>query len=270
MRLKTVILSLPAAVLLIGLGLASPVMAQGPTPPNDPGRIEVITSGSFAAALNVLGPLYEEATGIDIVISYGSSQGGGPESIPIRIGRGETFDVLIMGRASLDQLTDEGVIRPDSRVNLVMSEIGLAVRSGAPKPDISTLDAFLETMITAESIGYSASVSGTYLSTVRFPELGIWNRIESKTVRVVGERVGDVIARGDVEIGLQQVSELLPIEGIDFVGAIPAELQLESWFSAGIMLTAENPEAGERFIKFLYSEAAAPIIESMGLRPRPR
>jgi molybdate transport system substrate-binding protein len=162
------------------------------------------------------------------------------------------------------------VIRPDSRVNLVMSEIGLAVRSGAPKPDISTLDAFLETMITAESIGYSASVSGTYLSTVRFPELGIWNRIESKTVRVVGERVGDVIARGDVEIGLQQVSELLPIEGIDFVGAIPAELQLESWFSAGIMLTAENPEAGERFIKFLYSEAAAPIIESMGLRPRPR
>ena len=269
MPFKRVILSFFAAF-AVGCGGISTLSAQRQASSVGPGTVEVITSGSFAATLDILGPLFEEATGIDVLISYGSSSGGGPESIPVRIDRGETFDVLIMGRASLDRLTEQGVVRPDSRVNLASSEIGMAVRTGAPVPDISTREAFIETLLAAESIGYSASVSGTYLSTVLLPELGIWDEIEPKAIRVVTERVGTVIARGDVEIGFQQVSEILPIEGVDFVGAIPAEFQLDSWFGAGIAQAANNPEAARRLIEFLSSEAAEPVLESTGLRPSPR
>lgn len=269
MPFKRVVLSSLAAF-VVGWGGVPTLSAQRQAPSEGPGTVEVITSGSFAATLDILGPLFEEATGIDVLISYGSSSGGGPESIPVRIDRGETFDVLIMGRGSLDRLTEQGVVRPDSRVNLASSEIGMAVRSGAPVPDISTREAFIETLLAAESIGYSASVSGTYLSTVLLPELGIWDEIEPKAIRVVTERVGAVIARGDVEIGFQQVSEILPIEGVDFVGAIPAEFQLDSWFGAGIAQAAHDPEAARRLIDFLSSEAAEPVLESTGLRPSPR
>ncbi len=255
---------------LVVCGAVSPPTAHAQTRAPAAGQVAVITSGTFTAALDILGPLFQAATGIEVVTSYGSSTGGGPESIPVRIERGETFDVLIMGRASLDRLAEQGSIRPESRVNLARSDIGLMVRSGAPRPDIRTREAFVEALLAAESIGYSASVSGTYLSTVLFPQLGIWDEIEAKSLRVVTERVGAAVARGDVEIGFQAVSEILPIEGVDLVGPIPAELQQESWFGAGVMYGAENPEAAQRLIEFLSSGAAAPVIESTGLYPNPR
>jgi len=230
-------------------------------------RVKVITSGGFTAAFNVLGPVFEEATGIEVLTEYGSSMGGGPESIPVRLARGEVADILILNKPPLNDLTDAGHIRPDSRVDLVRSVIGMAVRSGAPQPDISTREALIETLLAAESIGYSASVSGTYLSTVIFPELGIWDEIRDKTQRVVTERVASVVARGEVEIGFQQISAILPIEGADFAGTIPDELQQPSTFSTGIMERAENPEAAQRLIEFLSSGSVAGIIESTGLRP---
>ena len=158
--------------------------------------IRVITSGGFTAAFNLLGPLFEQATGIEVITEYGSSMGGGPESIPVRLARGETMDILIMNRPPLDGLADEGQIRPASRVNLARSVIGLAVRSGEPRPDISTREALIETLLAAESVGFSASVSGTYLSSVLFPRLGVWEAIEPKTMRVVTERVAQAVARG--------------------------------------------------------------------------
>ena len=202
-----------------------------------------------------------------MITEYGSSMGGGPESIPVRVERGETADLLILNRPPLDELTEAGYIRPDSRVDLVRSVIGMAVRSGAPQPDISTREAFIETLLAAESIGYSASVSGTYLSTEVFPELGIWEEIEPKTKRVVTERVASVVARGEAEIGFQQISAITPIEGADFAGTIPDELQRPSTFSMGIMESAENPEAAQRLVEFLSSESVAGIIESTGLSP---
>lgn len=233
-------------------------------------QVRVITSGGFTAAFNILGPLFEQATGIEVVTEYGSSMGGGPESIPVRLARGETFDILIMNRPPLDGLADDGRIRATSRVNLARSAIGLAVRSGAPKPDISTREALVDTLLAAESVAFSASVSGTYLSTELFPELGVWDEIESKTVRVVTERVAQVVARGEAEIGFQAVSAILPIEGADFVGTIPVELDQETWFSAGIMQEAANVPAAQRLIEFLNSAAAAAIIESTGLFPNPQ
>ena len=230
-------------------------------------QVKAITSGGFTAAFDILGPLFEQATGIGVITEYGSSMGGGPESIPVRLARGETADILILNRPPLDELTEAGYIRPATRVDLVRSVIGMAVRSGAPKPDISTREALIATLLAADSIGYSASVSGTYLSTVILPELGIWEEIEPKTKRIVTERVASVVARGEVEIGFQQISAILPIEGADFAGTIPDELQQPSTFSTGIMERADNPEAARRLIEFLSSEAVASIVESTGLRP---
>lgn len=233
----------------------------------EPEQVKVITSGGFTAAFNILGPIFQEATGIEVITEYGSSMGGGPESIPVRLERGETADILILNRPPLDELTEAGYIQPDSLVDLVHSIIGMAVRSGAPQPDISTREALVETLLAAESIGYSASVSGTYLSTQIFPALGIWEAIQPKTKRVMTERVASVVARGEVEIGFQQVSAILPIEGADFAGTIPNELQRPSTFSTGIMENAENPESARQLIEFLSSESVASIIESTGLSP---
>ena len=230
-------------------------------------RIKVITSGGFTAAFNILGPIFEQATGIEVITEYGSSMGGGPESIPVRLARGETVDILIFNGRAFNQLAQTGHIQTDSRVDLARSVIGMAVRSGAPKPDISSREAFIETLLTADSIGYSASVSGTYLSNVVFPALEIWDEIEPKTKRIVTERVASVVARGEVEIGFQQISAILPIEGADFAGTIPDELQQPSTFSAGIMEGSENSQTAQRLIEFLSSDAVGAIIESTGLRP---
>ena len=205
-------------------------------------RIKVITSGGFTAAFDILGPLFEQATGIEIETQYGSSMGGGPTSIPVRLAEGEVADVLIFNDRAFDDLAAAGYLQPDTRVDLANSIIGMSVRSGAPKPDISTLEAFIETLRSAESFGYSASVSGTHLSTVALPSLGIWEEIESKSRRVVTERVASVVARGEVELGFQAVSEILSIEGADYVGPIPDEIQQTSSFLAVIPANTENAD----------------------------
>lgn len=260
----------PARCAAIGLLLA----VFGCTPANDSAdsdaaqrELRVITSGGFAAAYDILEPLFEQETGIDLITEYGSSSGGAPDSIPVRLERGELFDVVILSRSSLDNLAAEGKVAADSRIDLVHSTIGMAVRSGAPHPDISTPDAFIETLLSAESIGYSASASGTYLSTDLFPRIGLWNQLESKSTRVLSERVGSVVARGDVAIGFQQVSEILPIEGADFVGEIPAEYQRITTFGAGITANAGNASDARRLVEYLTSSQAAPIIASTGLVP---
>ena len=229
--------------------------------------VRVITSGGFTAAYNILAPEFEQATGILLVTSYGASSGGAPDSIPSRLARGEAADVIILSRSSLDRLTDSGEVVAESRVDLVRSSIGMAVRSGAPAPDISTVKFFIEAMLAAESIGYSASASGTYLSTELFPRLGIWDEIQAKSKRILSERVANVVARGEVQIRFQQISEILPIEGIDFVGPIPSAVQKVTTFSAGILIRAENSADGQALIDYLSSVEVAGIISDTGLEP---
>ena len=230
-------------------------------------EVAVVTSGGLAAAYDVLAPRFREETGIRLVTSYGASTGGAPDSIPARLERGERFDVLIMSQAGLDALSERGLVRPDTRVDLASSSIGMAVREGAPVPDISTPQAFAETLLAAESIGYSASVSGTYVSEELFPRLGLAGQLAPKSRRVVSERVAAVVARGELEIGFQQVSEILSIEGAAYVGPIPDEYQRVTTFSTGITTDAENPNGAQRLIDFLASPAAAPTIAETGLEP---
>ena len=257
--------------LAVLLGVASQIAAQHSVEPTatsgERQQVKVITSGGFTAAFNILGPMFSQATGIEVITEYGSSMGGGPESIPVRLARGETADLLIFNGRAFDDLAATGHLRIGTRVDLARSVTGMAVRAGAPKPDISTVEAFIETLRAAESIGYSASVSGTYLSTVAWPELGIWEEIQPKTTRIVTERVASAVARGEVEIGFQAMSEILPIEGADFAGLIPDELQRVATVLVVMTEHMENPEAARKLVAFLSSDAAATVIQSTGLTP---
>ena len=243
--------------------------SQTPDPASDapPAELRVVTSGGFTAAYNILGPQFEAQTGIRLITEYGASSGGAPDSIPERLGRGEQFDVVILSQSSLNNLAGAGYVRPDTRRDLVRSSIGMAVREGAAVPDISTPDRFVDVLRSAASIGYSASASGTYLSTVLFPRLGLWEELESKSQRVVSERVASVVARGDVEIGFQQISEILPIEGITYVGPIPDEHQKVTTFSTGVTSNAVNEAGAAQLIEFLSSAEVAATIASTGLEP---
>jgi molybdate transport system substrate-binding protein len=230
-------------------------------------EIKVMTSGAFTAAYLQLIPEFQRTTHHKIVTAYGASMGNAPDSIPSRLQRGEPVDVVILASGALDQLIKQAKVVPGSRVDLVRSSIGMAVRAGAPKPDISTVDALKRTLLQAKSIAYSASASGVYLSQEMFQRLGIPDQIRGKCKRIANEPVGAVVARGDAEIGFQQISELLPVPGIDYVGPLPSEVQKVTVFSAGVAVGARQPDAARALIKFLASRAAGPAIKKSGLEP---
>jgi molybdate transport system substrate-binding protein len=230
-------------------------------------NIQVITSGAFAEALKALVPEYEKQSPNKVIISYGSSMGTAPDSIPSRLARDEKFDVLILASPALDGFVKSGIVQPGTHVDLVASVIGVAVKAGAPKPDISTVAALKQTLLNAKSVAYSASASGTYLSTELFPKMGIAEQMSKTAKKIYSERVGTVVARGDAELGFQQVSELIPIPGIDFIGEIPPEIQQTVLFSAGITSNVGNPDASRDLIAFLASPKAVPTIQKAGLKP---
>ena len=204
-------------------------------------EIKVMTSGAFTEAYQQLVEQFQKTTRHTVVTMYGASMGGAQDSIPVRLDRGEPVDVVIVIDAALEPLIKKGHVVTASRVQLARSMIGIAVRKGAPRPDISTIAALRQTLLQAKSIAYSASASGTYVSTELFKRLGIADQVKDKARRIESERVGAVVARGDAEIGFQQVSELLPIAGIDYVGLLPAEVQQVSIISAAIATKATAP-----------------------------
>ena len=230
-------------------------------------QLTVITSGGFAAAYEVLAPVYEKNTGIKLVTLYGSSSGGAHDSIPSRLSRGEYADIVILSRPALERLTSENYIAKDTRVDLVDSTIGMAVLKGSVIPDISTEEAFVSTLREARSIGYSASASGTYLSTVLWPRIGVWQELKPKSKRIIGERVATVIARGEVEIGFQQISEILPNKNVQLVGPIPSDLQKVTTFSAAVLKKSEYSSAARDLIRYLSSSEVTGHIAATGLTP---
>jgi molybdate transport system substrate-binding protein len=230
-------------------------------------EIRVMTSGAFTEAYLHVVPDFQRTTHNTVVTAFGASMGGAPDSIPSRLERGEPVDVVILAASALDDLIKRGKVVAGSRVDLVRSKIGMAVRSGTPKPDISSVDALKRTLLQAKSIAYSASASGVYLSTELFPRLGIADQIKGKTHRIESARVGSVVASGEAEIGFQQISELLPVPGIEYVGPLPPEVQQVTVFSAGIATSSRHPEAGRALIRFLASSATAAAIRTSGLEP---
>jgi molybdate transport system substrate-binding protein len=212
-------------------------------------------------------PIFEEASGHKVISSYGASIGNAPDSIPSRFARGEKFDLVILSEGGLEALMSAGKLVPGSRVDVVRSQIGAAVRKGTPKPDISTVEALKQTLLEAKSVAYSASASGTYLSSELFPKLGVQDRLASTGKKIYSERVGAVVARGDAEIGFQQVSELIYFKELDFIGTLPAAVQQTIFFSAGMVEGAQEQQAARHLLAFLTSPAVANIVRATGLDP---
>jgi molybdate transport system substrate-binding protein len=229
--------------------------------------IKVVTSRAFLAAYQELAPEYERFTHNKLVTEFGPSMGTTHNAIPLRLERGEAIDVVIMVESTFANLIKQGKIRADSRVDLAESIIGMAVKAGDPKPDISTVDALKRTLLAAKSIAYSDSASGVYLSTELFPKLGIADQLKGKSRKIEADPVGEAVAKGEVEIGFQQISELRAVKGIDIVGELPPGAQKVTVISAGIPTTAKHPEAAKAFIQWLASPAANAAIEKSGLEP---
>ena len=230
-------------------------------------EIHVMISGGLSAAYNALVPAFEKATGNKVVTAYGPSMGTTVNAIPVRLGRGEPADVLILVGYALDDLIKQGKAVAGSKVDLVNSKIGVAVKAGSPKPDISTADAVKHTLLAAKSVAYSDSASGVYVSTVMFDKLGIAAEMKDKAKKIPATPVAEIVAKGEAELGLQQISELKPVAGVDIVGPLPDSLQKITVFSAGIATGAKEPEAGKALIKFLSSPDARETIVNSGLEP---
>ena len=227
-------------------------------------EIRVMTSGAFAAALQALKPDFERASGSTLTIVSGA---GAPDSIPNRLQRGEQTDVVIMAAAGIDELVTAGRVVPRSRVDLARSSIGIAVRAGAPKPDISTVDALTRALLQAKSVAYSSSVSGIYVSTELFQRLGIAAQLMPKSRRIETGPVAAVVARGEAELGIQQISELRPVAGIEVVGPLPPAVQRVTVFCAAAAAGSTNPIGGRALIAFLASPAASAAIAKSGMDP---
>ena len=233
--------------------------------------VHVMISAGFYDVYSELGPAFERASGHHLVTTRGPSMGDSPESIPTRLARGEAADVVILDGGAADALGKRGLLHTDSKIELARSLIGMVVPAGAAKPDISSVEAFRSTLLAAKSIAYSDSGSGTYLSTTLFPRLGVADQIAGKSRKVrgppSGEPVASVVARGEAEIGFQQVSELIHVPGVTFVGTLPAEVQPIFSFAGALTSTVQQPEAASALIRFLASPEAATVISKAGLLP---
>lgn len=225
----------------------------------------VMSSGAFGPAYLSLIPQLQRLTGKSIVTAS-TSLGSGENTLEKRLQRGEVVDIVIVADGLLKQLTASQLVLAEGSAPLARSSIGLAVRDGAPKPDISTVDALRNTLLQAKSIGYSPSVSGQYLTKQLVQRLGIADQVLGKC-QVVSGGVGVVVARGELDIAVQQMSELLPVKGIAHITPLPAEVQIVSTFSAGVAASCPDAALARRVIQFLAGPEAAGAIVKSGLEP---
>jgi len=221
--------------------------------------IKVMASAAFREAYLELVPQFERASGHKVTNIWVPSV-----QMMNRLKGGEVVDLVILSAASLDDLIKAGIV--GKRVDLAKSGIGVAVRSGAPKPDISSGEALKRAVLAAKSVVYSTGPSGIYLAGL-FERMGIATQVKSKLKQVQGEPAGLSVARGESEIGFQQMSELLPVAGIDIVGPLPPDVQQITTFSAGFHARAEQPQAAQALVEFFTAPAAAPVIRKKGMEP---
>ena len=226
-------------------------------------QVKVILSGGFTAAYKDVLPEFEKTSGIKVTTTNGASQGNGPNTIGAQLRRGQPADMVIMNKAGLVDLIAEGKIAKGTEVDLARTLLAVAIRSGAPKPDIGTLDAFKKTLLSAKSVSVDASTSGIYMTTKAFPRLGIAKEMEGKTIK----EGAPAVASGKADIAVMLVSEILPVKGAEVVGTVPAEIQEPSIFSAAVVAGAKEAEAGKKLISFLASQNAAAAITRSGMEP---
>jgi len=225
-------------------------------------EIRVLASGATRDAYVEAVPQFEKATGHTVVTTW-----TGSANIKKRIAAGEVYDLVIVGAPVIDAFVQQGKVVAGSRVDLMKSGVGVGVRAGASRPDISSSGNLKKAVLEAKSIGYSTGPSGDYVIKL-FERMGIADQVRPKLKQVPsGERIGTFITSGEAEIGFQQVSELIHVKGVTYVGPIPAELQPGFSFAGSITANAQHPEAAAALIKYLSSAEAAPVITKAGLAP---
>jgi len=224
--------------------------------------LRVLSTHAVMEVLQSLTPAFERDSGVTLSVSYDPAN-----VLKQRINGGEPFDVAIVTRAVLDDFTNRSIIQPNSRTDLGRSGLGVSVRKGAPKPDIRSVEDFKRTMLAAKSVVRSKDgTSGIYFEQL-LERLGIAGAMRGKVVLGPSGRVATLVAKGEVELAVQQVSELLPVEDADFVAPFPEELQLYTMFSAGVGTASQAPDEGQKLLRALTAPAARALFKAKGLEP---
>jgi len=225
-------------------------------------EIKVLSTQATEQAYRELAPQFEQASGHKVTTIF-----TGTLDVQKRIAAGESYDIILMAGPAIDDFIKAGKVVPGSRVDIARSGVGVAVKAGAPKPDIGSTEAVKKTLLAAKSIGYSTGPSGVYLTGL-FQRLGVADAIKGKLKQTpTGVFVGNIVASGEAEIGFQQVSELAHFPGVDFVGPLPADIQEVTVFSAGLQVGAKETEPAKSWLKFLTAPEHAAAFTSRGLTP---
>jgi molybdate transport system substrate-binding protein len=221
--------------------------------------IQVMASAAFKEAYLELVPQFERATGHKVTTLWVPSV-----QIMSRLKGGETVDLVLLSGDTIDELKSAGIVA--ERLDIAKSGIGVAVRAGAARPDVSSGEALKRAVLAAKSVAYSTGPSGIYLAAL-FQRMGIAEQLKGKVRLVQGELAGAVVARGDAEIGFQQMSELLPVSGIDLIGPLSPDVQKITVISAGLHAAAKEPDAARALVAFFKAPAAVPVIKKKGMKP---
>jgi len=225
-------------------------------------ELNVLSTLATREAYLELVPEFERASGQNVLTTW-----AGTVDIIKRISAGETYDLIIASKSTIDDFIKTGKLESASQVDFARSGIGIAIRHGAQRPDVQSAEALKHALLAAKAVGYSTGPSGVYLTTL-FERMGIAAEMKAKSRQVPpGATVGPIVASGEVEIGLQQLSELLPVDGIDVIGPLPAEIQHMTVISCGIPAGAKEPDAARALLRFLAAPGARDAIERAGLQP---
>ena len=229
-------------------------------------QVKVIISGGFSGPYERLLPEFQRTSGIKVETGSGASQGSGPQTIAAQLARGVPADLVIMSREGLAELVAAQRIVAGTDVDLARTPLGVAVRAGAAKPDVSTVEAFKQVMLKANAVAVPSSTSGIFLIKDVFPRLGIADRVNVKaTARGTGALA--MVASGEADIAVMPVSEIVHAPGVDYAGALAEEIQLNQVFAAAVVAGAKEMEAAKRLIGFLASERAFAAIRNGGMEP---
>lgn len=247
-------------VVVAGLGLAVTLMS-----PAHSAELKVLTAGAFKQVVLALVPEFERETGHKVVVANDTAGG-----LKKRIEGGEAFDVTVITPVVIDELVAKGLIAPQSRTNLASVGVGVVVKEGAAIPDVSTVDAFKRALLAAKSVAYidpkSGGSSGIYIDKL-LERLGIAAEIRPKAKLKMGGHVADLIVSGEAELGIHQISEIVPVKGVTLVGPLPKEIQLTTTYVAGLSASTKNKDAAQSLIKAFAGSKAAKLLKSKGMDP---
>jgi molybdate transport system substrate-binding protein len=243
-----------AVACVITLALASSAKAA---------EIKVLTAGAYKQVVVALQPDFEKRTGHKLTIDNDTVG-----ALAKRIDGGEAFDVVVVTPAALDDLGKKGKLAEGAHAVLARVGVGVMVRDGAPRPDVGSVEAFKKAVLDAKTVAYidpaSGGSSGIYVDRL-FQRLGIADQIKPKARLKKGGYVADLIVSGEAELGIHQISEIVPVKGVTLVGPLPAEIQNYTTYAGGVGASAKDPDAAKALVQFLAGEAAAPILKSKGM-----